>query len=190
MPNTVVFMVGGGPAAPLGLCTGLGARWGQVLPPTCWSFQTGLEGALENSPRKAKVLAACALLSPTVKPLPGLSPLLSAGHGPFSTRDGLFAHRLRLLPAGTARAEHTGTAGHTKSEGRGDRGAVCLDAPSALAPSTVSPVLPGQGTSFRDSACCCPSSLPDGGTFGDGAEHISLFLSWNQSIYSFHTLLQ
>lgn len=45
---------------------------------------------------------ASELLSPTVKPPPGLSPLLSAGHGPFSTRDGLFAHRLRLPLAGTA----------------------------------------------------------------------------------------
>lgn len=159
MPNTVVFIVSRGPAAPLGLCTGLGAQWGQVLPPTCWSFQTGLEGALENSPRWAKMQGASELLSPTMKPPPGLSPLLSAGHGPFFTRDGLFATWLRLPPAGTARAEHMGTAGHTKSEGHGDRGAV-LGVPLGLAPSTVSSVLPGQGTSFRDGACCCPSSLP------------------------------
>lgn len=137
--------------------------------------------------------AASELLSPTMKTPPGLSPLLSAGHGPFSTKDGLFAHWLRLPPAGTACVEHVGTAGHTKSEGRGDGGAVCPGrraSPLGLAPSTASSVLPGQGTCFGDGACCCPSSLPDGGSFGDGAERISLFLSWNWSIYSFHRLLR
>lgn len=71
--------------------------------------------------------AASKLLSPAVKLPQGLllSPLLSAGHGPFSTRNGLFAHQLGLPPAGTAHAEHVGTARHTKSEGHGDRGAVC-----------------------------------------------------------------
>lgn len=98
MPSAVVCMVGGGPAASPGLCTGLGARWGWMLPPTSQSFQTRLEGSLENSTRSSQpgMQTTSELLSPTTKPPPGLSSLLSAGRGPFSTGDGLFTHWLRL----------------------------------------------------------------------------------------------
>lgn len=62
--------------------------------------------------------------------------------------------------------------------------------PLELAPSTMSSVLPGQGMCSGDGACCCQSFLPDGGSFGGRAGCISLFLSWNGSIYSLLTLLQ
>ena len=57
-----------------------------MLPPTGWSFQTGL-GALENSTRRSRagVRAASELLSPAVKPPPGPSPLRSAGPFPPGT---------------------------------------------------------------------------------------------------------
>lgn len=61
--------------------------------------------------------------------------------------------------------------------------------PLELALSTMSSVLPGQGMRSGDGACCCQSSLPDGGSFGGRAGCISLFLSWNWSIYSFLMLL-
>lgn len=135
---------------------------------------------------------ASELLFPTMKPPPWLSPLLSAGHGPFSTGDGLFAHRLRLPPAGTARAEHAGTAGHTKSEGRGDRGAVCLGRrafPWGWHRAPRSQSCRGRGhaseTALAAARLPCPMEA-----LLETEQSISLFLSWNWSIYSFHTLLR
>lgn len=109
LPSAVVGEVGGGPAASPGLCTGLGGSVGPGAP----SHRPVLSNQAKRSAGKqhqAGMQTASELLSPTVKPPPGLSSLLSAGRGPFSTWDGLFAHRLRLPPAGTARAARTGTA--------------------------------------------------------------------------------
>jgi len=179
MPCPALWFVWWGGQQRPGGSVGLGAPPHRLVLSN-WARSTGKQHQEEPSRGAGSKRAAVPSRETSPRPVP--SPIC----WPFSTGDALFAHRLRVPPAGTARAEHAGTARHTEPEGRGDRGAVC----PGRCPPELAPVLPGQGMCFGGGACCCPSSRPDGGFFGDRAERISLFLSWNGSIYSFHAVLR